>query len=245
MPSQVGFRKAGDVEIDGVRCHPLRWFRFSWAQTIKTGGQELYRDLILNNLANISVGASFTHRHLIGQIAQKSNKPIPIESLPETLDGKIGARGQTIFGFPGDHIDRIASNYESLWWWISARGLNMGAVAPPSPRISKFDQLAGRLMFQARPQRLSNGRLPLEEYRKIATALDEARFKPLGHLEGRSRKQLAEWNQKHPRQAVHSFCKSLEMDAAPAGLSFLRRGVQKRLHRAESRWKRTSELSPN
>jgi hypothetical protein len=222
---------------------PSRWSRFNYAKTIKTGGRKLYRDLILKNLANISVKGGVTHRRLVGQIAQESNKPIPIESLPDTLDGKVGPRGQTIFGFSGDYIDRIAGYYESMWWWISATGLNMGAVSPPSPRISEFDQVAGRMMLDARSHRLKNGRLPPTKYYEIASLLDKAGFKLLKHLEGQFRKDLSTWNQKRPRQAVHSFCKSLEMDATPVGLSFLRRGVQRRLHRAESRWKRHLELS--
>jgi hypothetical protein len=58
-------------------------------------------------------------------------------------------------------------------------------------RLSPFDTLAGKLMFEARPLRGKTGRLALEEYEKIADQLDNAGFKPQEQLEGKFRKQLA------------------------------------------------------
>jgi hypothetical protein len=106
--------------MDGVE---IGWSRFSDSQTTRTEGREMYRALILSNHVTISAKAGITHRQLLEQIAQQSDKPIPIKSLPETLDGKTGPGGQVVFGCPGNYFDRIAKNYESMWWWISATGL--------------------------------------------------------------------------------------------------------------------------
>lgn len=243
MPRRISLRKVGTVEIDGSRCLPFLWSRFSSEQTARTGGRKLYRELILDNVVSCSVTGPCTHRDIVEQIARQSEWPIPVESLPKELERNALKRGRTIFGFPGNYFDDIACNYAGMRWWMSEKGLEMAAIANPRSNISTFDELAGRPMSEARPRRLNNGRLPPAEYLKIATALDNAQFKPLNHLERQFRKLLAEWNQKHPRQAVHSFCKAVEMSAKHPSLSFLRRGVQKRLNRAESRWEDLKKLS--
>jgi hypothetical protein len=97
--------------------------------------------------------------------------------------------------------------------------------------LSPFDELAGKLMAEARPRRGANGRLADAEYAAIAVGLDNAGFKPLDHVEGVFRKQLAEWNQKHPRTAIHTFTKAFAH-------SQHRRGVHKLLNRAEAKWRK-------
>jgi hypothetical protein len=244
MPRKIGFREAGHIEIDGRRCLPFLWFRFSSEQTTKTRGLKLYRESILNNFVSCTLAAPWTERDLVEQIARQSEKRIPIESLPSDLSRDVFPRGRTVFGFPGDYFDQIARNYDNMWWWVSAGGVKMETLASTGPRISEFDKLAGRLMSEARLERLSNGRLPAAQYLEIATDLDKAQFKPVDHLEGRDRKKLAEWNQKHPREAIHSFCRAIEGPPRRTTLLFLRRAVHRRLNRAESCWEKVSNCPP-
>jgi hypothetical protein len=243
MPTRIGFRQAGNVELDASRSLPSRWSRFSAEQTSKTHGRKLYRDLILNNVVSCSLTAPCNHRDVVEQIARRSRKNIPIEFLPKILRHTIHLRGRAIFGFPGNYFDKIACNYACMQWWVSERGLNMKAIASAGPSMPEFDELAGRLMSEARSQRLTNGRLPLGEYNKIAAALDRAGFKLQNHLEHAFRRKLADWNQKHPNLAIHTFYEALNAMIAPRLLSVLRRGVQKRLNRAESRWERLNNFS--
>jgi hypothetical protein len=174
----------------------------------------------------------------VKQIAKHSEKPIPINSLSNALNQTVLPRGRTIFGFPGNYLDQIARNYDGMRWWVSENGVNMEVIASIGGNISPFDERAGRLMFEARSHRLSNGRLPLAEYSKIVDILDRAGFKPLDYLRGEFRKELAAWNQKYPKRAIHTFEKGLD-----SKLSLARRGIQKRLYRAESVWKKLTELS--
>lgn len=106
--------------------------------------------------------------------------------------------------------------------------------------LPAFDALAGKLMFEARPRRRENKRLPMAEYEKIARELDRARFKPVDYLEGKHRDALANWNGRYPRKAIKTFSAALS-NKVP-GID-LRRGVYRRLSRAESAWKRQSGLS--
>jgi hypothetical protein len=201
-------------------------------------GRKVFKDLILNNFVSCNLAASSTHRDLIRKVARESKKTIPIESLPNSLNRQLSSRARVVFGFPGNSFDQIARNYDRVWWWVSDKGLNMKVVADSGPDISPFDKLAGRLMFEARPHRLSNGRLQAAEYGRIATFLDQAGFKPLDYLEGKFRNKLADWNQKNPRRALHTFKAVLE-----SKLSLPRRGVLKRLYRAESIWVEVTESS--
>jgi hypothetical protein len=154
MPRKSWFQEVGNIQIDGGRCLPFLWFRFSSEQTSRMGGLKLYRELILNNLVSCEIEAPWTDRELAEQIARQSDKPIPIESLANDLNRGSLSRGRTVFGFPGDHFDAIALNYDSMWWWVSETGLKMDTLASTDLRISEFDRLAGRLMSEARPQRL-------------------------------------------------------------------------------------------
>jgi hypothetical protein len=238
MANKVGFRAVGGIEVDGSRCNPLLWSRFSRKQTSRTGGLRLYRELILKNYVSCTVPAPCTHLDVTKQIAMQSLRRIPIETVPNDLNKCVLPRGRSIFGFPGDYFDQIALSYPNMRWWVSKKGLAMGVMASSKPKFKEFDALAGRLMYEARARRLSNGRLPSSEYRKIATALDKAHFKPIANLEGRCRVTLAGWNRRHPREAIHTFSKAIKVGKAFPAFSYLRRGVQKRLQRAESTWER-------
>lgn len=193
--------------------------------------------MIVQNLISCSVAAPCTHGDVIEQIAEKSAERIPIESLSSDLRNIVFPRGRVIFGFPGDYFDQIARNYRDMWWWVSERGLKMAMIAVVDVSLSRFDELAGKLMHEAESQRLSNGRLPLAAYASIAALLDQSGFRPAKHLEGKVRKELADWNQKHPRGAIHTFNRALK-------LPWLRTAVKRRLYRAASKFKKAHpELS--
>ena len=106
-------------------------------------------------------------------------------------------------------------------------------------KLSKFDELAGRLMFEARPLRGDNGRLPSTEYNKIVTALDSEGLRPLNHLERRDRDRLASWNSRVSRSGIP--IKSFAAAFKSPGFS---RAVRRRLSRALGNWSKAHpELS--
>jgi len=226
------------VTIAGAASTSLFWHRFNATKTRALGGLKLFRATILNNVINYTAPANCTDRDVIEQIAKQATIQIPIESLPCELEQKVHVRGMVCFGFPGKYFDQIARNYDQMQWWISKNGLNMEATA--IVRLSPFDALAGKLMFEARPLRSTTGRLATEEYTRIAAELDTAGFRPQEYLEGKFRKQLADWNQKHPRKAVRTFHDALSAKIPDLDL---RRAVQKRLQRAESAWRSQLPLS--
>ncbi|HXO38198.1 MAG TPA: hypothetical protein VN872_06150 [Candidatus Acidoferrum sp.] len=158
--------------------------------------------------------------------------------MPDVLNETVHPRGRTLFGFCGNRIDQIARNYPAMQWWISKNGLHVEAIVDSN--LSEFDALAGKLMSKARPRRGENKRLPIAEYDKIARELDRVGFKPVEHLEGKHRDELANWNKKYPRKAIKTFVGALSSKAP--GLD-LPRAVQRRLSRAESAWRRQSGLS--
>jgi hypothetical protein len=216
----------------------LFWHRFNATKTRALGGLKLFRATILNNVINYTAPANCTDRDVVEQIAKQATIQIPIESLPCELEQRVHVRGKVCIGFPGKYFDQIARNYDQMQWWVSKNGLNMEAAT--IARLSTFDALAGKLMFEARPLRGTTGRLPAEEYKKIAAQVDEAGLKPQEHLEGKSRRQLADWNQKHPRKAVRTFQEALSGKSPSLDL---RRAVQRRLQRAESAWRSQLPLS--
>jgi hypothetical protein len=196
----------GRTELDGVRSTSIIWKRFNSKKTIATGGSKLFRTAVLENVVNCTVSAPCTDRDVLEQIARQS-KPIPIESLPDVLNETVHPRGRTLLGFCGSRIDEIARNYPSMQWWVSKNGLHMEVI--PDSKLSDFDALAGRLMFEARPRRGENKRLPMAEYEKIARELDHAGFEPVDCLEGKHREALADWNRKYPRKAIKTSSAAL------------------------------------
>jgi hypothetical protein len=230
--------EVGSVTLDGAACTSLLWRRYNATKTRALGGLKLFRSTILNSVINYTAPANCTDRDVVELIARQASIRIPIESLSCELERLVHVRGIACFGFAGNYFDQIARNYDQMQWWVSKKGLNM--EASPIVPLSPFDTLAGKLMFEARPLRARTGRLAPEEYQKIAAQLDDAGFKPQEHLEGASRKSLANWNQKHPRKAVRTF-----QDALCAKIPDLdlRRAVQRRLQRAESAWRSQLPLS--
>jgi hypothetical protein len=143
----------GKTELDGVRSTSIIWSRFNSKKTIATGGTKLFRTAILENLVNCTIPAPCTDRDTLEQIARQSQPPMPIESLSDVLNKTVHPRGRTLLGFCGNRIDEIARNYPSMQWWVSKNGLHMEVI--PDSKLSDFDALAGRLMFEARPRRES------------------------------------------------------------------------------------------
>jgi hypothetical protein len=236
MKRRSGTRKSRAVEIDGSKCVPFLWTRFSSRLTTKSGGTKFYRDLIVNNFVSCSIAGPTTHRDVILEIAKRSHKAIPIKSLPNNSNAL--PRGYVAHGFPGNYFDQLARSYQGMYWWMSDRGLNMQVFKSMSSNISPFDELAGQLVHEAWLLRLPNGRISPTEYEKLCTAIDKAAFKPLDYLNGKFRKQLADWNQKNPTKAIHTFCRLFN-----SKLTLARRGMLRRLNRAKFVWIKHSKLS--
>jgi hypothetical protein len=109
--------------------------------------------------------------------------------------------------------------------------LGISGSLPNHPALSAFDNLVGPLVFEAR--RRHGPRIPKHEYMQIARAIDHAKLKPLNHLEGKWRKDLATSNRDY-RKAIHTF-------EAALGSRF-KRGALKRIYRAHEKWQ---ERHPN
>jgi hypothetical protein len=105
---------------------------FSHEETIRSGGEQLYNDLIAANFISHSVGPSRTVRELIEELAAHSNKPIPIDSIRAAFGERRAPRGRVFFGNPGNHLEEILSAYPKVRWWISSRGLNVEGDNPDS-----------------------------------------------------------------------------------------------------------------
>ena len=155
---------------------PLQWARFSYQRSSKTSK---VLSLVPDIFVNISIPSGHTHREVIVKIAKESQ--IPIDSLADDLSQPVFTRGQAIFGYLGDEIDKIARNYTNMRWWVSDRGLNMAVVDPAemlvepqsAPQLSKEDGKATATADQvpARDSKLisktgkGRGRLPNKERR--------------------------------------------------------------------------------
>lgn len=150
--------------------------------------------------------------------------PIAIHSLADALSRTKLLRGKVIFGFAGDEIDKIADQYEDMRWWISKDGLHMAIVPPAAAKLSRFDELAGKLFVDRR----KDGRLSKESLMVIAKELDAAGFLLREQLQPAQWKPISEHNQKHARHAIKSFkdaCQPLFV-----------RSVRRRLYVARDRY---------
>ena len=140
--------------------------------------------------------------------------------------------------FPPDALDRIARQQTKLHRVIDEGRWPKLYSDKPIKRtgkpLSTFDELAGRLMAEARPRRGKNGRLATDEYASIAAELDK-RFVLKDELEESFRKGLKDWNQKlsqkNSQGAIHTFSKAVAHAKH-------RRGVHKLLNRAETKWRK-------
>jgi hypothetical protein len=109
--------------VTGHTPHPEVWTNFSGEKSSKDPG---LRDRVVWTFVNLSIPANRTNRDVLEQIAKRAE--IPIESLCDELDHPAYPRGQVIFGYAGDQIDRIATYYDQMRWWVSDTGLNMAIV---------------------------------------------------------------------------------------------------------------------
>jgi hypothetical protein len=196
------FERSSAAQINGACCLPWMWGAFNKSRSAQ--GKQLFLEQILDNIGNLSVPAGSSHFTLIEELAARAQPRIAIEGLSEELKRTTFPRGNTVWEFVGNILDQIVRNYPDLEWWISEKGLNIGAKLPPKSSLSKFDELAGRLLAEAR-KRHAGKYLPRAEYGAIARALDEAGMKPLDHIAGRARQQLADWYKMHPRSAFKTF----------------------------------------
>jgi len=202
----------------------FHWERFDLQRTKETGGG-IKR--LQDNPVSLTVPANSTHRHLLEAIANSLQPPLAIESLAEELDNQRLPRGQTIFHrSAGDAIDKIAANYERMYWWVSAHGLNMDSVLPAPEPLSRFDELAGRLYVE----RSKNGELSDALLLSIAKQLDSAGMK-WKELQPKQREKIAYYNQKHFRRPLKTF---EDICSRPT----LVRYFKKRLYVARDRYKK-------
>lgn len=197
------------------------WERFDSDRTNKTGGD--YK-LLLNH-ASLTISAPWTHRDAVEAITRQSRMPIAIHSLADVLSQTKFPRGKTIFGFVGDEFDRIAEQYDDMCWWISKEGLNMAIVPRAAAKLSRFDELAGKLYVER-----SNGRrLSKEILMEIAKELDAAGFLLKEHLQPAQWKPIAEYNQKNSRQPLKTFEKACVHRVSG-------RGVRRRMYVARKKY---------
>ncbi len=181
----------------GLKTPPPHWQRFDSVRTTETGGDH---KLLLNH-ASLTIPGPSTPRDAVEAIIRQSQMPIAIYSLADILSQIKLPRGTVIFGFVGDEIDKIALNHEDMRWWISKEGLNMAVLPPAAAKLSRFDELVGKLYFEAS----KDGKLSKQILVVIAKELDAAGFLLKEQLQPAGWKPIAEYNQKHPRQAIKTF----------------------------------------
>lgn len=97
--------------------------------------------------------------------------------------------------------------------------------------LSDFDRLAGQLVCITRSSK--GARLDDVALRYICAQLDAAGFVPRKHVEGKSRKAIADWNQKHPTMPIHTFSAGIE---AKGARHFVRRAIRRALSRARTHY---------
>jgi hypothetical protein len=104
--------------------------------------------------------------------------------------------------------------------WLEAEKLGK------AHHLSKFDRLAGWLMFQAKHNH--GARLSEEEYLSIADRIDQSGLRPKDNFEGIARDKIAQ-NNRDSRKAIHTFRGALVSKD-------FRRDSKRRLYRASEKW---------
>jgi hypothetical protein len=156
--------------------------------------------LLLNHVS-LGIPGPSTHRDEVEAIARQSPMPIAIHSLADVLSQTRLLRGKVIVGFVGDKIDDIAAQYEDMRWWISKEGLNMAIVPPAAAKLSRFDELAGKLFVDRR----KDGKLSKESLMVIAKELDAAGFRLREQLQPAQWKPISVHNRKYAKHPIKSF----------------------------------------
>lgn len=129
-----------------------------------------------------------------------------------------------MLGFAGDEIDKIATQYEEMQWWISKKGLNMAVVPRAMAKLSRFDEFAGKLYVDGS----NTSELPKKLLMAIAKKLDVAEF-TLRELQPAQWKPISEYNQRNSGQAIKTF------EKACLHRRFIR-SIRKRLYVARDRY---------
>jgi hypothetical protein len=192
----------------------------------------MFDDLILDNFASTSIQSGYNHLELIQHVAGACWKPIPVESVSPILGNAVRSpRGSVVVTFPGNLFDQVAYQYESVWW-LSARGLNLQPIEKITGDLSSFDLFVGQFVGgrMSRTHR-SSRRFLNEMLPDLIVALDGKDFQLRDSLEKAAGRRLADWNQKHPREAIYSFANSFN-----AGLPWLHRGIKRRIYRAVEKY---------
>jgi hypothetical protein len=236
--SKMKPRKPRQVKIDLAVFQKTRWPHFSAQRTIISGGQKLFRELILDNHVSSSLKGPCTHHDVVMHITKHAAKPVEIESIPKELGLRVLLRGKIVFGHPGNCIENVARNYDGMHWWMSEVGLNLGVIASLEPNISRFDALAGRLIYEARSERRLSHRFPPGVIARIASRIDREGLKPHDCLVGTARRELTIWNQKHPNQTIHTF-----VAAVQSKVKNIRKGAKRRLYLAGDIYKSVCSAS--
>ena len=188
---------------------------------------------------NFTLEAPWSHLDVVKTICGRAEPPITINYLSPELGTSVRPRGKTVSGYAWDEIDRVVQNFAGMYWWVSDGGLTVAKIIRTPPQ--DFDEIAGRIVSDVR--RKLRGRrkyLSRKEHLVIATEIDALKnFKPLEVLPEQWHKKLAEWNMKHPADAILTF-KSATKAREP---KFLHSQILKRLYRAEDMFKRRRGLA--
>jgi hypothetical protein len=186
---------------------------------------------------NASLPAGYTHADEVREIARQLQ--LEITSLPEQLSRTKFQHGAVLFGKARNYLDAIAAQYDGWEFEIADRELR---VVKHGCNLSGFDELAGRLMLEARRK---NRHLAPGEYERITAEIDRAGFKLADHLEGHNRELLRLWNRTNTQRAIHTFSEAfkhrnplwVEKYDEDDDELFLRRAVQLRLNRALTKYR--------
>lgn len=160
---------------------------------------------VIRDFVTFSMGDRCTDAAMIEMIAEQLHLRVesyvegiigPRIGVPEGLDVIPRLRGEVVFGSAAKYLDEITTRYQNLRWNI-ADGVLRFSVVFVGKSLSQFDEVAGRLMAEARP---------LDE---IAAELDKQQFRPKDHIERSLRTPLAEWNQKYALKSIKTFTQAL------------------------------------
>lgn len=190
-----------------------------------------------SRFVNFTMIAPFAMVDEIEEIARQLRVHLELESIPEQFKTVVYPLDEVVFGYADRLLNNICENYTlgRLRWYLTNRVLRFAVLTNGAKSLSKFDELAGHLMAEAK--RGANDRLDSSEYAKIAAELDKAGFAPLEHMEGEYRKILASYNQRYSLRPIRTFQQALS-NRTPTG-KLIKRGVLRRLARAKSKWRQS------
>jgi hypothetical protein len=101
------------------------WSHFNLQQTLNSGGQHLYENLIPDNFVAFTVPAPCSMLKVVAAITERSTNPIPIDFISDELKQPVLLRGKVLFGNTGDCIEQVLDNYSQMEWWFTSKGLTI------------------------------------------------------------------------------------------------------------------------